>query len=414
MDLSRIRYDRVMIRRTTAFIVALMGMAISGTLYAFSAFEPAFKKTFGYDQSEGQGSTITYMACLMTTINNYPLRLRGTVVGCVDAMYGGSAAIFAGIYAGSFVNGHDNGDEEKQNLKGFFLMCAIVIVIVNILAMIFLKLLPPDEEILSVNVCTQDSVSTKSNDSCFEPDKDTDDAILGDMGGFSILINLDFQYIFWIANIGGGVGLTYMNNVSSILESFHLGKDNGFLSTLTPVASCVARIIAGYVSDRLIHRVPRATILLFWLILLAVMQFISMFFLGSYAVLVLNSIVIGASFGSIWCLTPTMISELFGTRNFGWNWGWMMLSTATGTIVYQRVFAAIYQFYIRPGDGLTCYGLKCYRWTFMMAAVTAVYSIILTIRLIQRINDAIKRKKSRRGSVGCRNITDSNKHQPDA
>ena len=23
----------------------------------------------------------------------------------------------------------------------------------------------------------------------------------------------------------------------------------------------------------------------------------------------------------------------------GWNWGWMMVSTAIGTVVYQRVFA---------------------------------------------------------------------------
>lgn len=349
----------------------------------------------------------------MTTINNYPLRLRGTVVGFVDAMYGASAAIFAAIYAGSFVNGHDNGDEEKQNLKGFFLMCAIVIAIANILAIFFLKLLPPDDDTLTANTNNVRTEETypKSDDVVYaEQDKESaDDAILGNIGGFPILINLDFQYLFWIANIGGGVGLTYMNNVSSILESFKLSKDNGFLSTLTPVASCLARVLAGFISDRLVHRVPRAIILLFWLIVLAVMQFISMFFLGNYSVLVLNSIVIGASFGSIWCLAPTMVSELFGTKNFGWNWGWMMVSTAVGTVVYQRVFAAIYQFYIRPGDGLTCYGLKCYRWTFLMTAVTAVYSIILTIALIQRINDALKRKRSRRDSDISRSNVQINK-----
>lgn len=346
------------------------------------------------------------MACLMTSINNYPFHLRGTIIGLLDSLYGGSAAIFSGIYAGAFINGHNKGDEEKQNLKGYFCMCAIVIGVICSLAIMFLKLLPQTDRSSTLNIQEDDNCSNASADEDHH-NETISSYIIGEKGGFSILIDIDFQYLFWIANIGGGISLMYMNNVSSILESFHMMQYNSFLSTLTPVAGCVARVISGYASDRLAYKLPRIAILLFWLVLLAVMQLISMFFLNNYAVLVLNSIFIGSAMGSVWCLTPTIVSELFGTKHFGWNWGWMMISTAMGTAIYQRIFAAIYQFYIRPGDGLTCYGIKCYRWTMLFTSVTALFSIILSVGLLQRINRVLKRRKVIRANTEYSDQTSS-------
>lgn len=54
------------------------------------------------------------------------------------------------------------------------------------------------------------------------------------------------------------------------------------------------------------------------------------------------SILIGLGFGSCWTITPTLVGQYFGQRNFGRNWGWLTVVPAFGGSVFSYLFGIIF------------------------------------------------------------------------
>eukprot|EP01137_Pigoraptor_chileana_P016980 Opistho-2@74360 len=355
----------------------------------------------------GQGSIFTYMPALMSVVASFDTENRGKVVGLVDAMFGASAAIFSSIYTTTFEKSDDN-----QDLPGFLLLLALLSFGVDVVAALTMQVIPFDRKRIASavnnNSGTDSSadglVSARESDPLLGSGKGRDDvrfvdpdhvtiaeveaalhpmALPVDITGFQILANIDFQLMFWMFTLAGGAGLMFMDNITFMLTAFDLSSHKTLFVTIIPVASSVARFSSGVLSDHILARVPRSRVLLSMLVLLSVTQVLLVFWMDRLAVLLIGAIAVGASYGTLWCITPTMVAESFGLKHFGQNWGWLMLSSAVGALGYQYMLAAVYDEHKDSGEK-DCYGFNCYFVTMIVSAATCALATAMNCLLDYR------------------------------
>lgn len=105
---------------------------------------------------------------------------------------------------------------------------------------------------------------------------------------------------------------------------------------------------------------------------------------GIYSVLPLTAILVGFSYGGLFCLLPTITCDLFGVKTFGRNWGSIQIANALGVLFYGQLSGFMYQQHA-PEGSLVCVGVECYRGTFIMttggATIALFFAIILTWRM---------------------------------
>lgn len=75
---------------------------------------------------------------------------------------------------------------------------------------------------------------------------------------------------------------------------------------------------------------------------------------------------IGAGYGAVFCLAPTVVNVVWGTKNFGTNWGIVTMTPALGASLFGLVFAQGYDSH--AGKGGVCWGRECYERSFMIMA----------------------------------------------
>jgi hypothetical protein len=83
---------------------------------------------------------------------------------------------------------------------------------------------------------------------------------------------------------------------------------------------------------------------------------------------------IGAGYGAVFCLAPTIVSVVWGTKNFGTNWGIVILTPALGAVVYGCIFAGEYD--AGTGETGACYGWRCARYSFAAMAGSVVLAVV--------------------------------------
>jgi hypothetical protein len=83
---------------------------------------------------------------------------------------------------------------------------------------------------------------------------------------------------------------------------------------------------------------------------------------------------IGAGYGAVFCLAPTVVSVVWGTENFGTNWGIVTMTPAVGATVFGSVFAWGYDHYAN-NHGI-CWGKECYSGSFMVMAVSVACALV--------------------------------------
>lgn len=91
---------------------------------------------------------------------------------------------------------------------------------------------------------------------------------------------------------------------------------------------------------------------------------------------------VGYAFGGLWAVFPTLVSLLFGLRNFGQNWGWLVIGSATGGMAFGMTASRIYDAqgkWISGPDGarlLRCYGARCYSWAFLLFSCLLLAAVL--------------------------------------
>lgn len=163
--------------------------------------------------------------------------------------------------------------------------------------------------------------------------------------------------------------------------------------SLIALSSTLARLLAGSISDYLappapLHHLPplpppskrfHCSRIVIMFIFSAIM-FMGFLLVATGAVharpdlfwLVSSSI--GAGYGAVFCLAPTVVSVVWGTRNFGTNWGIVTMTPALGAVVYGCLFAVEYD--AGTGVGGVCYGGGCVERSFAVMSGSVVAAVV--------------------------------------
>lgn len=187
-----------------------------------------------------------------------------------------------------------------------------------------------------------------------------------------------------------GPGEAFINNMGSLIKSLY--PPNTSSAHINPathvsiiaVTSTIARISVGIISDyvgpspaQLSRSFPRCSrvvllIAVSCLLLTAhlLLTFMPLSFLTSYFWLI--SALVGSGYGAVFTLAPTIVSVVWGTENFGTNWGVVMTTPAVGATVYGLLYASVYDDH--AGTDGRCWGGECYRGAFGVMAIGAVFA----------------------------------------
>ena len=320
----------------------------------------------------GTGSIAFYMVALATNIPNFNPKHRGKFVGTMDGSFSAGPAILAFVYGSFFVNGHVT-DEENQNLKGYFLLLVILSAVVGVLGWLFLKQIPFDTgRQHDLQQATEDTPLMTSSQTVL------------DITGMALLKRFDFHFLFWTSAMCGGLQLMYQNNITAYLKSFGQEGYSTLFTTLNPIAAVASKFLAGFLSDALLKKIPRTAILFIYNLIQTLVLTCCIFFGNKLAVTTTTVIIVGMANGAMWCLTPVILSEYFGLKYFGRNWGLFMLGNAVSGLVLQEVYGRLYDSSIEFSGRTQCYGLKCFRWSFTTVAVLSLCSCIFNIGLVEK------------------------------
>lgn len=158
--------------------------------------------------------------------------------------------------------------------------------------------------------------------------------------------------------------------------------------SLIALTSTLSRLAAGFLSDYLAPTTSlslpptpresrpscsRLTILFSFstLMFLAFTLVASSFIHAHPNLFFLVSSSVGAGYGAVFSLAPTVVSVVWGTKNFGTNWGIVTMTPAVGAVVFGSLFSAEYDNGV--GDDGVCRGAECAKWSFtVMAGCVAV------------------------------------------
>eukprot|EP01027_Heterolobosea_sp_BB2_P025624 GEZU01039325.1.p1 GENE.GEZU01039325.1~~GEZU01039325.1.p1 ORF type:complete len:652 (-),score=133.05 GEZU01039325.1:81-2036(-) len=211
----------------------------------------------------------------------------------------------------------------------------------------------------------------------------------GGVAWYQIIRKVDFWVMFAIYFCGAGSGLTVFNNLGTLV--FSLGGTDGikdYLVMTIAVANCMGRLLSGIISDKTSRWLARPWIIVSALVLMALSQVFLAF--SNLAMLYAAVSMIGLIYGCILSVTPAMVSEYFGAKNFGTNWQLFSFSTALASYLLSTLLASsLYQRNIinnnDPDAKNECFGTGCYRSTFLIlsgiSTVGTLGAILLAFRL---------------------------------
>lgn len=191
-----------------------------------------------------------------------------------------------------------------------------------------------------------------------------------------MLTRWDFHCLVWPFFLAGGAGLTIASNVTVILKSFGIENADTQFTIMIPVASALSRFGCGFLSDITKKWFPRAVYIFLTSLIFLIAVFAGIFKLDSIYVLNFLCLFEGISYGALWCVTPTIMSELFGLKYFGLNWGFTILGSALVALGTQAIFGAFYDSYADPDN--YCRGFQCFQTSFIVFAAITAISVLIT------------------------------------
>ena len=386
----------------------------------------------------GLGGSFTYMAAMMPNVENFDYKHRGKVIGLLDACFSLGPTLLSVLYNLAFANGYTQpGQEQNQDLPGYFITLAILTVAINISVFLFTgrlknihhvesdqiatlsddvlaivygdehdddqtqkhKAPAPDPTMTMTQAGGSSSSTQESSQPPMEPFEEIrllDEKAPSDFSEFPFqelpitkaVFRWNFHFLLVQYVLNACLQLTYQNNIPTYLKSFNRNDYNLFFTVLNTAMQTVSKFVAGIVSDLIAHsgKAPRAVVFIIPYILQTFFLTISVWYGDNIVVMVLTCIFLGAANGVTWCQTPTLIGELFGSKYMGSNWGWTMLLTAALGFPFSIGFSSIYEAEIPVGSGeLNCYGLHCFTWSFVMLAGASFATIIMAAGLSQNM-----------------------------
>jgi len=164
------------------------------------------------------------------------------------------------------------------------------------------------------------------------------------------------------------------------------------------VGNCLGRVAGGFISDKV--RTPnRPTWFALFLLMMATSQ-LMMAWVDGVAVLYAAMSLCFLAYGAFWSLMPVLVAELFGEASIGTIYTIIGLAPASASFaVTVGVASPVYKAHVPPNPPPLCvhmqrgkcFGLPCYKDTFLITTGLCVLGACLALVLAARMRPFYRR-----------------------
>uniref|UniRef100_A0A0D9ZMT2 Uncharacterized protein n=1 Tax=Oryza glumipatula TaxID=40148 RepID=A0A0D9ZMT2_9ORYZ len=204
------------------------------------------------------------------------------------------------------------------------------------------------------------------------------------------LVKADFWLLFIVYFCGVGTGVTVLNNLAQV--GMAVGADDTtILLCLFGFCNFVGRILGGSVSEYFVRSrmLPRP----FWMMCTQIIMVITflLFATGLHSLIYVSTTFLGICYGVQFAVMIPTVSELFGLKDFGLMYNFMLLVNPLGAFFFSALLAGyIYDKEAakqQPGvlEPSTCLGPDCFRLTFYVCAIVCCCGTLVSVVFIARI-----------------------------
>lgn len=284
--------------RYGAKIIGMLSGLLTGVgLICSSFFTTPVGLIFSFGFLCGAGIGLGYAAATPVAIKWFPANRKGIVTGFVVSGFGLSALYMAPLANYLIVT---VGISTAFRLLGI----ALLIIVVGLASL----LIPPKEELM-------DSAITTSQH---------DDSI-----SWQQMLKTPIFYILWLifacSALGGLMIIGHLSKITQIQS----GQSLGFLLVaFTAIFNASGRPIAGLVSDK-IGRFQTLTLIC----LIAAFTFFNLNRFTTFQSLLFGAATLTFCYGSLFSIMPSLISDYFGKRTLGVNYGILFSAWGFGGII---------------------------------------------------------------------------------
>ncbi|PNT61404.1 hypothetical protein BRADI_5g14850v3 [Brachypodium distachyon] len=204
------------------------------------------------------------------------------------------------------------------------------------------------------------------------------------------LVKADFWLLFIVYFCGVGTGVTALNNLAQIGIAAG-ANDTTILLCLFGFCNFVGRILGGSVSEYFVRSrmLPRP----FWMMCTQVIMVVTflLFATGLHSLIYVSTTLLGICYGVQFAVMIPTVSELFGLKDFGLMYNFMLLVNPLGAFFFSALLAGyIYDKEAakqHPGvlEASNCFGPDCFRVTFYVCAMVCCCGILVSVFFIARI-----------------------------
>ena len=294
----------------------------------------------------GFGSAFSFYPAHAINKSNWTSRRHATIISILQSPFQLSPMLLSIIYNTAYDNKHTN-DEGKVNLSGFLLFVWMFLTSCGIFCIIFTKEDPLVDEDTQLELLLLDE---KPEDKIERISKG-----LTDVDTLLLMLAMMFTV---------PPGLAILNSITSMLQSFRHVELSFTYTVLPPLFALFVKNVVVLISDHHKMYISRIQLSLLCAIPALILALISIFAGDNMIVFTLMSFSLIACAETMFCLVPLTISDRFLDTSFLAVFGIAILLPHIVLIILQFIIGYIYDVNIDQNN--ICYGMKCFRCTFII------------------------------------------------
>lgn len=273
--------------------------------------------TIGFGVLVGLGMGFGYSSTTPPAIKWFPAARTGLIAGLVVGGFG-VASVYIAPLAESLINGY--------GVPSTMLWFGLGILVIATGLAQFLRVPPPGYVPAGAGAAPVDTAVRKI-----------------DFAPLEVLRTWQFYVLWFMYACGAGAGLMIISKLAKMVDA-QAGLKLGFL-----LVACLAigngggRVLAGVISDKIGRRATMFGCFLIQAVLILLLsQATRENVLGTTAVLVVLSALIGANYGANLALFPSVTKDFYGLKNFGANYGLLFTAWGLGGFMLSMLAGKVY------------------------------------------------------------------------
>ncbi len=199
---------------------------------------------------------------------------------------------------------------------------------------------------------------------------------------------------FWCISLSfmimTGITEMHVNNLTTYLAAFGLDAYAATIPYINPVIGFIYKPIAGMLSDKLEHYIPKPWYLIGASFSLSILSILAIFYLDKVGFVVSFYVIVDTIISTYQVLTPDLIIANFGIASFPTTYGFCVALQGFSLLLFQFLFGLTYDSQVLDDNTTSCYGLECFTNSLVMSTVVCVVSVLLCIYLLKDFYSFLK------------------------